>query len=579
MCKLNKHTKIVLLSLAIAFISNLIKAQNVIPDSLNIIILKNYKPKVNDATKLSISPENPIEPASKPRLEYSVISKQFATGFDPEPITPAKVQAESVKKLGFGYMKAGFGNYTSPLGELYFANKRSKTFNYGVGLKHLSSLGQLKNTWFSGFSDNNADAWGKYFVGKLILDANVKYDRNMLRFYGFSPPDSIEINKTDFKNLLQHVEASIGLGESRVNSNSLFDGARVTYHHFRTNRMALENNLLINGGLKYIFKKSKTPKNELPPSPLSSSETLRLGYSVDYYQLQVSPIGINQSNTIINLNPSFVKNEEKWGVELGGSIVWDIKQNSTINYLYPQAKVRFSIVDDLLEIYAGVKGGLQRNSLRYLCELNPFYNVYSDTASFNLNTNTSTTYDAYGGLNGKLSNNTSFKVEMHGQGVRSLPMFVNDFSDGKGNTFNVIYDNGTILNPHAEFGFQQKEKLSIFFKFDYFHYLLQNEVKPWLRPNVNTTLSANYNISEKFIIKFDVYYISRQFARTLDKTGVIIPIRLKGIADINLGVEYRFNKKFGAFVMFNNIAAYRYQRWYQYPTQRFNFMLGVTANF
>jgi hypothetical protein len=536
--------------------ANSSSAQGTIPDSLNIIILKNYKPKVNDANKLSVSPENPVIQETKPRLDYTVLSKQFQTGFDPEPISPAKIQPESVKKLGIGYVKAGFGNYTTPYGELYLANKRSKLFNYGIGLKHLSSLGQLKNTWFSGYSDNNADAWGKYFVGKLILDASVKYDRNLVRYYGFSPPDSVERNKADFRNLMQHVEAGLGLTDSRANSRSLFDGARITYHFFNTNLPVLENNLQVVAGLKYAFKNTETGN-----------------------QLQAAPIGINQPNTLVGINPSFVINEEKWGLELGGNLVWDIKKASTINYIYPQAKVRFSIVEDLLGIFAGIKGGLQRNSLRYLNGLNPFFAAYSDTASFNLNTNTSTTYDAFGGLNGKLSGKTTFKVEVHGQGVKGLPMFVNNLADGRGNTFQVIYDNGTILNPHAEFSFQNKDRLSIFFKFDYFHYILQNEIKPWHRPNVNTTLTANYNISDKFIVRFDIYYISRQFAKTYDTLGTVIPVRLKGLADINLGLEYRFNKKFGAFVMLNNVAAYRYQRWYQYSTQRFNFILGVTANF
>lgn len=575
---IGKKTPVYFLSLVVFLFSTPIKAQNQIPDSLNILILKNYKPQVNDANRLNVSPQSPPLQESKPRLDYKVLNKQFQTGFDPEPITPAKMQNEPVKKVGIGYIKAGFGNYTMPLGEFYLANKRSKTFNYGIGFKHLSSLGQLKKTWFTGFSDNQVDTWGKYFVGKLMLEANVMYDRNVLRYYGFTPPDGMELNKSEYKNILQHVETSVGLSNINPSGKSIFDGLRITYHHFRSNRPGIENNVFVDGKLKYLLKEKKSEATDQGPLAKSESSKLRLGLWADYYQFQAISIGISQPNTLIGIAPGFVHLAKTWSLELGGSLVWDIKNKETSTFIYPNAKISFSLVEDLLGIFAGVKGGLQRNSLRSLATQNPFYAIYTDTSSFNMYSNTSTTYDAYGGLQGKFSSNTSFKLEMHGQGVKNLPLFVND-SSGKGNYFNVMYANGTVLNPHLEASFIQKERLSFFFKFDYFHYLLENNSTAWHRPNINSSLSANYVIQNKFIVKAEVYYISRQFARTYDNSGAIVPLRLNGLADVNVGLEYRFNKKFGAWISLNNIAAYRYQRWNQYPSQRFNCMIGATANF
>jgi hypothetical protein len=51
------------------------------------------------------------------------------------------------------------------------------------------------------------------------------------------------------------------------------------------------------------------------------------------------------------------------------------------------------------------------------------------------------------------------------------------------------------------------------------------------------------------------------------------------IADANLGVEYRYNKRISLFVNFNNFAAQRYQRWLGYPVQSFQFMMGATFRF
>jgi hypothetical protein len=51
------------------------------------------------------------------------------------------------------------------------------------------------------------------------------------------------------------------------------------------------------------------------------------------------------------------------------------------------------------------------------------------------------------------------------------------------------------------------------------------------------------------------------------------------IIDLNLGLEYRYNKRISAFVQLNNLASQRYMRWYNYPVQIFQVMGGVTARF
>jgi outer membrane receptor protein involved in Fe transport len=77
--------------------------------------------------------------------------------------------------------------------------------------------------------------------------------------------------------------------------------------------------------------------------------------------------------------------------------------------------------------------------------------------------------------------------------------------------------------------------------------------------------------------------LNRQFARTFvyDTAGVssVREERLKGIADINLGAEYRYNKRMGLFIQLNNILNVRYSRFLNYPTQRFSALGGVSFSF
>jgi hypothetical protein len=55
--------------------------------------------------------------------------------------------------------------------------------------------------------------------------------------------------------------------------------------------------------------------------------------------------------------------------------------------------------------------------------------------------------------------------------------------------------------------------------------------------------------------------------------------KLGFITDLNLGAEYLYSNKMSAFIQFNNFAAQRYKRWYNYPVQGFQVMGGVTFKF
>ena len=108
-------------------------------------------------------------------------------------------------------------------------------------------------------------------------------------------------------------------------------------------------------------------------------------------------------------------------------------------------------------------------------------------------------------------------------------------------------------------------------------------MRAWYLPQVKVTLTGNYNISDKIIIKADLFYLDNQYAKTIinpeTPNPTVVATQLKPLFDANLGGEYRYNKKLGFFVSINNIASVRYYRYINYPTQRFNFMLGLSYSF
>lgn len=559
--------------------SNSAFAQDSIPDSLNIFIIKNYKPRLGNYNKINVSPEPIPFQESKPDLNYGVLSKQYKTSFDPEGISPAKMQAEPVKKLGFGYIKLGFGNYTTPFGEVSLANKRSKKYAYGLNIRHLSSSGQLKNTWFSGFSDNHAEMWGNYFVDKLILSGSITYDRNVVRYYGFDP-GTIERNRNDFKNIMNGLLSKVSLEQGKFQTKSLFKSSTLSHRYFSSAQNVNENQLLSEVVLGYTLNSNNNEQERSPA--VHESSVINMKANLDYFHIN-NVSNNNHSNVIATLTPSFEYKENLLKLKAGGSLVWDIQNGQAVSFIYPDFQGKISIVDELLGITAGVKGGLTRNSLWSVTNTNPFFVPFSATEPFNLWRNTSTTYDVHGGLEGKLSSSLTFRLLLRGSRHRNLPLFVNDYSIGvDGTRFIVVFDHVSLLNPHAEASWCLRDKFNLHFTFDYLNYNTDTETKAWHRPSILSTLSTNYNIASKFILKADIFYIGNQYARVINNVSseaVAAVRKLKGITDLNLGLEYRFNKKFGAWLSANNIAGMRYQRWNRYPTQRFNFLVGISADF
>jgi outer membrane receptor protein involved in Fe transport len=133
--------------------------------------------------------------------------------------------------------------------------------------------------------------------------------------------------------------------------------------------------------------------------------------------------------------------------------------------------------------------------------------------------------------------------------------------------------------------FQMKEKFKIDLIGRYFSYSLKNNIFAWNLPQMQIILRGQYNIFDKFILNVDVNLEGWRRAmvytagkNVFEENGQF-GLKLGFLADANIGFEYRYNKRISMFLNFNNVAAQRYKRWYNYPVQGFQAMLGATFRF
>ncbi len=530
-------------------------------DSTTIITESEFNPFLKDAFKIKANPS--IKDTNKiiPQLTYSFLDKQMPVGFKLDPIAPAKIKGEPLTKLYHGYAKLGFGSNSTPLLELYYNAKRSKNFSYGFSGKHFSSSGISGND-YSGFSDNELGVFGKRFLKKFTLYSKLDYTRNVNHYYGF-PEDNIitNLDADQVKQELDKFSVTFGLTRNFTDTSQFDYNFDIDFYNINDLFQVSENHFEIDGKL------SKYHKNEL----------YAIGVEMNYNKLVNS---LNQENNLVlGLNPHISTTADKWQFQVGIGLYLNSYPDTKFHF-YPKAEFKYNVVEHIIIPYVGIKGGLISNNLNNFYQENPFINT-----QLLVTQNSNQKYDIYGGIRGSLSSKITFNTSFSLQKIEGMPMYIKDFNDLE-NQFILAYDTVNFSKITGELAYQKLEKFKILLGGNFYNYNPKNEIKAWHHPDLKISLSGIYDLSNKIVLRADIYHFSKQFAKTLSvlTTNTTITTtesskELDGIFDFNLSIEYRYTKKLSAFIQFNNIASAPYKRWDDYPTQKFGILGGLTYSF
>ncbi|HWY12115.1 MAG TPA: hypothetical protein VN026_12360 [Bacteroidia bacterium] len=520
-----------------------------------------FQPTIKDAVKFTELPEIRDTVQRIHGAKYGITSNPLFPKYTVEPIKPAKMQNEPLTKLYHSLIKVGYGPiYNMPYGEAWVNSTRSRDMAYGVHYKHFSSMSHLRDVGYSGFSDNEAELFGKKFYKKHTLSGEFNYKRNVVHYYGFDTTLNKITDKDFTKQAFQLFEPTIKLQSHYTDSSKLNHTIKLSYYNLRDLYNAAENNVKLNTDLSTFIQK----------------ESFHLNILADYYNHKKPKDTIN--DFIFSANPYFEAHGKKWHADLGLKATVDLFGTETKFYFHPQLNAYYDIYESVIIPYAGLSGGLIKNSYRSLTNENPFINPQVNYA------NTNNKFNIFGGLRGNLSSTTSYDAKVSYGRYDNMHYYVIDYVGDQtlmDNKFKVIYANTNLLTVSGSVKYQYKEKIHFIAKGNYYSYqvLADSATKPYHKPNFDLTFSGLYNLKSKILIKADVFVIGSQWAltKTSESPNVVTaPLLLKGIVDCNLGAEYRYSKMLSFFVTFNNMANMRYLRWEKYPTQRFNMMLGLT---
>lgn len=545
--------------------------------SSDVYIVREYQPRISDAFKLSDNPKvlDTIININQ-EAAYKVKDVQAETEFQTEPIKPAKMKGEPLNKLYRAYVLAGVGNNLSTCGEFVLNSTRSRKWDYGLKAWQHGSNGNVPERGASNFSDNSVDVYGKKFFYNKILSANLNYGLNTLHYYGFDPalyPAFVNENVLDKDNIAtsyQNIAPEVNFKTYFKDSSAINSEVNLKFTNYTNRASSIENNVRVDANLDRYFE----------------DNFAELGLFLDYNQFKFNPSvgGVipEFANTIFGFKPQITAGQDKWKVTVGieGNISSD---TLTDFYVYPHLYAKYDLVEGLLIPYVGLRGGLERNNYKSLTQANPY--LREDP----LTNNRINRIEAYGGVRGQFSSNSSYNITVSHKVVDNMPLFINTPAF-YGNTlvnnqFDVIYDNGQITQLGAEFGLQRINKFNGLIRGDYFVYNLENQKAAWNMPDFKVTLSGWYDISDKLVFTADVIAVSARSAFTINPTegtdlgGGVYSKQLDGLVDLNLGIEYLFTKRFTAFIRSYNLANQNYQFYNEYNTQGLTIIGGVSYSF
>jgi hypothetical protein len=558
------------------------------PVNQDVRVVKEYDPTVSDAMKIDMMPILDDTSSYRPSFNYTILSRAFQTAGEVEPIGAARMAPEKRPILTNSLLRFGLGTYNSVMGELDYNILRSKNYALALALAHQSSWGKLiledDNEVDAPYHYTNGDLRFRRFFNNITLSTDLSFLHRQYRYYGLQTLLNESeylvpgyINPISGSSLMpdpiQRVSSfglKLGLASSTTDLSDFIWKAGLGFSSFgnRTgvhqNRFDLNADIHIPGdalhfniGAEVAAFKTSVPDSIGPLYWFHENQTTNVKlFPTVLWDFEIGTLELG-------LYSSILVGGEKEGVDLA-----------------PHAMVELTVAEGIVSLFGGITGQAHLNDYATIQLENPFVspdlNVRSSFYGINLR----------GGLKGNFSSKVAFATQVDYSIFNDEHFYVNRYFENvdfplvprldQSNLFGVVYDDGTLLKVSGELLIQPDKRLNIKLKGTYFGWNLDTEAKAWHKPDSEINLSAIYHASRGISFDAGITYLGARYAKTAD------PLQyktLKSIVDVNAGLQYRINNKWGAWGRLNNLAVAKYYQWNGYPSQGINFMVGTTYSF
>jgi hypothetical protein len=557
------------------------KKEQIGTETVNVV--KPYTPKISDAFKVKEIPELDEEGnAKKETIKYTIFSFPVASTF-----TPSKGKAEGVEKekqahLFKNYATFGVGNYGTFIGELFVNHDINNTDYVGGMFRHHSSEGGIQNVALEdGFYDTSLDLMYGSNQKDVSWNLDLGYQNQIYNWYGLPENFGSTLTPQDRVTLInginpQQTYGTISLGGNVAFNESILNKASLKYNHFSDASGSSENRFYAKPTVEFDVMESAVKTNIIVDYVGGS-------FKKNYSNTNTERVKYGFTN--FGIAPSFVMQEDDWTLNIGAGLFYSLDNvNSNNKFLvYPQFNASYKVVGDLMIFYAGAEGNLEQNSYMDFVNENPFLSPTLNIAP------TDKQYDVFAGLKGKLTNNVSYNVKASYANERNKALFrSNDYNENAtnddyafGNSLQVVYDDMKTLSFYGELKADFSEDVTFGINGTFSSFTNDFQQEAWNLPTIKLNSNLDFNITEKWFAGTNVFYVGerKDFQMNTAFSANAAPVTLKSYFDVNANVGYKYSDRLTAFVRANNITNNAYQKWFNYPVQGFQVILGVNYKF
>ena len=583
-----------------------------------VVVTSRYKPVVEETQKINVAPTITDTVATMPKsFTYDISTRRLTSLYEPSRIKAARIIGEPATKLYNNYIKLGFGNYLSPLAEVYFNSLRSPDKTYGIRATHRSSWGTIgraasddeppSSTHYgqAPFSLTDITAFGKLITkSHHQLSADLGYQNDFNRYYGFSDStlhsvmglirDSVK--KPSYRASYNTVAANFGLKTLNTDVRALGYEANVNVTDLFASYNQNEFNINFDGNMHYGFMIAQKHKaiaylhltyngyiNNFNPTelPFGADSTLVAALPVEGQPTTTSTLSSHSYLGLYKANPYIDFIFSGFQIHAGAVIMLDGYNHpgSGKVHVFPDATVGKSFFNDLINATLEARGNMDANSWNYIRTINPYIAPNSPVRA-----------TSHFDLAAKVRLNLSKKIDINLYGIYSNLnddlSFRLDDRYHLNNVFTPVYDSLIRIKLGGSFVFLNDEMLRLEAKGNYYIYRNKKTqlvgdkrvgLPLYYRPDFDAGICATVNYNDKVIGRLEFQLLGRTPYTSVTNTyGVDSTLYLPLRYGLNMEVEYRHNKALSFFLKADNLLFQRYYYWQNYPSYRALFLLGLT---
>jgi hypothetical protein len=488
----------------------------------------------------------------KPPITYDFQSFNFRAPQINSQVRPLKLKAEGQSRVYGGFLRAGFGNYMSPLLEGYINSTRDKNKLVGAQLYHSSSDKGPVDGKNSGSGSTGISVFGQSFSNAIALSGNAGFQNRTTHFYGYPP--GTEVDASAIKQSFDLFKLAGQLSNSKNSDFSYKLGAAFSF---------LKD--------KYDARETEVGFNFNSAYELDEDQHIRI--RAEYFIISRKDNQVEaKARNLFTVTPSYqfvVIDDLKLSVGITAAYENDTIDSKKLHF-YPDVNASYPLSPSV-DAVASLTGGIEKVSLQSLS----YDNLWLAPNVPIFHTNKALDFSV--GLKARLGNKVGVHTGMSFTSLKNWYYFMNSEDDQS--KFDVVYDGGAgtrRANIFAALSYAQSEVAKFMLRGDFYNYGTGSLNEAWHRPTYKLTANGSYNLYDKFIFSADL--IAQGGMKAMDPV-TDTEVKLDGAFDLNFKTEYLFSKSFSAFVQLHNITSNKYPIFLNYPVRGFQLMAGITWSF